>query len=291
MEPRPAQDPPVAGAGATDAADAAAQGFVPRVERRDAPSDVVLVCEHASRVVPARWNGLGLSPEAARGHAAWDPGARALTRALAARLDAPAVISTVSRLVHDANRPAAHPSAMPARVELVDVPGNADLPDAERRARGALVHAPFHRTLAALLDWRAAEGLPTCLVTVHSFNPTWHGEPREVELGVLHDEDARLADAVLAGARAAGGLVVRRNEPWGPTDGVTYTLVEHALARGLPNVMLEIRNDLLADEAAVADVAAALAPVLVGGATDVLGSLARANRGGMRVGGDGVADV
>ena len=282
MEPRPAQDPPVADA---------PPGFVPRVERRDAVSDIVIVCEHASRTVPPRWNGLGLSPGDARSHAAWDPGAGALTRALSVRLDAPAITSTVSRLVHDANRPPGSASAMPERVELVDVPGNRDLPDDEVRSRAAFVHAPFHRTLAALLDWRVAEGLPTCLVTVHSFNPTWHGEPREVELGVLHDEDARMADATLAGLDAAGGFVARRNAPWGPDDGVTYTLVEHALARGLPNVMLEIRNDLLADDAAVADVAGALAPVLAGAATDVLGPLARANRGGMRVGGDGPGDA
>ena len=261
-----------------------AQGFPARVERRDAPADVVLVCEHASRTIPPRWTGLGLSAEGARSHAAWDPGAQALARALAARLDAPAVLATVSRLVHDANRPAGHTSAMPARVERVDVPGNAELAEDEVRARASLVHAPFHATLERLLDWRVAEGLPTCLVTVHSFNPTWHGEPREVELGVLHDEDARLADAVLDALEGAGGFVARRNEPYGPGDGVTFTLARHALARGLPNVMLEVRNDLLADEAGVADVAAALAPALASAAAEVLGPLARARRAGMRVG-------
>ena len=299
MDPSDPPEPsaPVPG---TSRVGAPAQGFAPEVERRDAASDLVLVCEHASRRVPERWRGLGLSERDARSHAAWDPGAQALARALSARLDAPAVISTVSRLVHDANRPAGDPSAMPARVELVDVPGNAALPDDEVRARTALVHAPFHTTLAALLDWREAEGLPTCLVTVHSFNPTWHGEPREVGLGVLHDEDARLADALLGAlgeADASGvagglaGVAVRRNEPYGPEDGVTFTLVEHALERGLPNVMLELRADLLCDaagvlDAAVADVAAALAPALVRAATDVLGPLARTNRAGMRVGAD-----
>ena len=276
MPPSPSELPP----------GAPGQGFAPRVERRDAPADIVLACEHASRTIPPRWNGLGLGAAGARSHAAWDPGAEALTRALAVRLDAPAVLATVSRLVHDANRPAGHPSAMPERVELVEVPGNAALAEDEVRARAALVHEPFHRDLEALLDWRVARGLPTCLVTVHSFNPTWHGEPREVELGVLHDEDARMADALLEALEEAGGFVARRNAPYGPEDGVTFTLVEHALGRGLPNVMLEVRNDLLADEAAVADVAAALAPALVRAATEVLGPLSRTNRAGMRVGGD-----
>ena len=175
---------------------------------------------------------------------------------------------------------------MPATVERVEVPGNAALGSDELEARAAAVHAPFHRTLAALLDWRVAEGLPTVLVTVHSFNPTWHGEPREVELGVLHDEDARLADALLGATDADPALLTRRNEPYGPGDGVTFTLVEHALPRGLPNVMLEIRNDLLADDASVERVAGLLAPMLSGAAREVLGPLARANRSGMRVGGD-----
>lgn len=265
----------------------------PRLLRRDATGDVVLACEHASRDVPAPWSGLGLSAEAARGHAAWDPGADALAAELCARLDAPLVSASVSRLVHDANRPPGADAAMPARVERFEVPGNADIPASDRDARIAAAHAPFHAALTSLLDWRASLGQPSCLVTVHSFSPVWRGEPRDVELGVLHDEDARLADALLDALAQAGemagetvaGLVVRRNEPYGPDDGVTYTLREHGLARGLPNVMLEVRNDLLADPAAVERVAALLAPALAHAVREVLGPLAKGARAGGRIGG------
>ena len=49
------------------------------------------------------------------------------------------------------------------------------------------------------------------VVTVHSFTPVHFGEPRAVELGILHDEDSRLADGMLARAGALpriGGLRV-----------------------------------------------------------------------------------
>jgi predicted N-formylglutamate amidohydrolase len=87
------------------------------------------------------------------------------------------------------------------------------------------------------------------LVTVHSFTPVYFGKTRDVEVGILHDRDSRLADAMIARAdRMQTNYVVRRNEPYGPADGVTHTLVEHGLANGLPNVMIEVRNDLLGDE-------------------------------------------
>ena len=87
------------------------------------------------------------------------------------------------------------------------------------------------------------------IVTVHSFTPIYHGKPRAVEIGILHDSDTRLADAMLAVAADHTDLKVERNEPYGPQDGVTHTLKEHGLVHGHPHVMLEIRNDLITTEA------------------------------------------
>ena len=93
------------------------------------------------------------------------------------------------------------------------------------------------------------------LVTVHSFTPIFHGNVRDVEIGILHDSDSRLADALLSTSSANTPRTVRRNEPYGPTDGVTHTLKEHALPSGHLNVMLEVRNDLIATEVAQASMA------------------------------------
>lgn len=215
---------------------------------------VVIVCEHASAALPAALGDLGLAPAARHAHIAWDPGALGVARGLAEILDAPLVAGAVSRLVHDCNRPPGAPDAVPARVEVFDIPGNAGLGAAERAARAAAVYAPFHDALARLLAAR-----PRPLVTVHSFTPVWHGRARAVELGILHDADARLADAMLAAAPHHTAWDVRRNEPYGPADGVTHTLIRHGLANGLANVMIEIRNDLIASPAAEAAAAAMLA--------------------------------
>ncbi|MBN2905411.1 MAG: N-formylglutamate amidohydrolase [Rhodobacteraceae bacterium] len=220
---------------------------VPLVENAAGRGAVVLVCEHASNAIPAGLADLGLALGDVASHAAWDPGALGVARAMGAALDAPLVAATQSRLVHDCNRPEAAPDAMPARTEEIAVPGNAGLSAAERAARGQRCYAPFHAAVSATL---AGRDTPPVLVTVHSFTPRWHGVPRAVEIGILHDDDTRLADAMLARAGAHTDHLVARNEPYGPAHGVTHTLRLHGVENGRANVMLEIRNDLIADQAA-----------------------------------------
>jgi predicted N-formylglutamate amidohydrolase len=210
---------------------------------------VVLLCEHASNRIPARYGGLGLAARDRDSHAAWDPGARDVCLHLSRSLDAPVIASRVSRLVYDCNRPPDSPGAMTPRSELIDIPGNVALDDTRRAERIASVYEPFCAAVDAVLDVRAAQGLPTALVTIHSFTPIYFGARREVEIGILHDADTRLADAMLA--QDLPHRRVMRNMPYGPEDGVTHSLILHGLRRGLPNVMIELRNDLLSDDEGV----------------------------------------
>ncbi|SNS67959.1 N-formylglutamate amidohydrolase [Antarctobacter heliothermus] len=225
------------------------------VRNAQAASPVVIVCEHASAHIPQAFGDLGLAADALHSHVVWDPGAMAVATEMAALLDAALVASKTSRLVYDCNRPPEAPDAMPARSEIVDVPGNQGLSAAQRSDRVATYYTPFREALAAVIAARTAP----ILVTIHSFTPVYHGKTRDVEIGILHDSDARLADAMLGLAAHHTSRAVRRNEPYGPGDGVTHTLKEHALPHGYLNVMLEIRNDLIADEAAQTDMAATLA--------------------------------
>ncbi|WP_120500071.1 N-formylglutamate amidohydrolase [Roseovarius sp. EL26] len=203
---------------------------------------VVILCEHASHHIPQIYDGLGLAPEHREGHAVWDPGARALSLQLSKMLDAPVVASCVSRLVYDCNRPPNAHSAMPVKSELVDIPGNIDLSQTDRDLRIMSVYEPFCAAVSQVLEHAKAD---TVVVTVHSFTPVYYGKRRRVELGLLHDEDSRLVDAMLAHKAALPKRVTLRNEPYGPEDGVTHSLRIHALSRGLANVMIEVRNDLL----------------------------------------------
>ena len=224
------------------------------VRNGEAATSIVIVCEHASAFIPAEFGNLGLPVEALKSHVVWDPGAHGVAVAMAAHLDATLVASKTSRLVYDCNRPPEAPDAMPDRSEVYDIPGNAGLSDVQRAERVARFYEPFRAGVAGVM---AAKVAPV-LVTVHSFTPVYHGARRDVEIGVLHDADSRLADALI---ETAGGHLTRnvqRNAPYGPEDGVTHTLREHALPQGHLNVMLEVRNDLIADVPAEARMADAL---------------------------------
>lgn len=226
----------------------------------DGESSVVVVCEHASHHIPAKFDDLGLLQEALKSHAAWDPGALPVATRLAKQLDAPLIAGSVSRLVYDCNRPPNAPDAMPARSEVIDVPGNCNLSQADRDARTNAYYRPFqtalHQAVKAVSD--------PVIVTVHSFTPVYHGIARKVEIGILHDSDTRLADAMLDTARTHTGTDVQRNAPYGPDQGVTHTLKEHAIKEGHLNVMLEIRNDLIKTP----DEQTAMADMLAGWITD-----------------------
>ena len=232
------------------------------IHNAEGGAELVLICEHASNHIPARYRNLGLDGAALESHIAWDPGALAVALSLSSHFKAPLAAAKVSRLLYDCNRPPEAPDAVPERSESFTIPGNQGLSEAERRARAEQIYEPFSRALDQLLDARQQKGLRSAIVTVHSFTPVYMGKPREVELGVLHDADSRLADALLGNAAAVTGLNCARNAPYGPADGVTHTLKKHGLARGLPHVMLEIRNDLLRDEAQRSEIAARLAKLI-----------------------------
>lgn len=205
----------------------------------------LILCEHASHHIPRRYGDLGLAAADRQSHAVWDPGARAVALSLSQALDAPLIASRISRLVYDCNRPPEAASAMPAQSELVMVPGNVNLTQDQRDERELTVYRPFCDAVSRLIDARKAEGLPTALITMHSFTPIYYGKPRAVEIGVLHDSDSRLADAMLAAAPTLPHRRIERNAPYGPEDGVTHSLQLHGLKHALPNVMIEVRNDLM----------------------------------------------
>lgn len=215
------------------------------LERLEGKSPVVLVCEHASRQIPVQLGTLELDADALQSHIAWDPGALAVSRLLSEALDATLVFQRFSRLVYDCNRPPESPAAMPSVSEIYIIPANAALSNADRQMRVDEIYTPFHRAIHALIQERLKGKIPPVLVTIHSFTPVYHGVPRTVELGILHDADSRLADTILSQHSPFRTL---RNAPYGPQDGVTHTLKLHAAANGLLNVMIEIRNDLLSSE-------------------------------------------
>ncbi|HQF31454.1 MAG TPA: N-formylglutamate amidohydrolase [Hyphomicrobiales bacterium] len=231
------------------------------VENRGGKAPFLVLCDHASNFVPAEFGTLGLDRAALDAHIAWDPGALGVARGLAARLDAPLVYGRVTRLVVDLNRFADDDDLVVTVSDGIEIPGNRDLSQAERDRRVATYHAPYHAAVAALIDEMPAA---PAIIAVHSFTPVYGGRDRPWQIGVVFGADRRLAEPLIAGLRAGGDVVVGVNEPYGPGDRVYRTLEYHAEPRGLASVMLEIRNDEIADAAAEERWAERLAGLVAG---------------------------
>ena len=227
-----------------------------RVLHPDGASDLFLTADHAGRDIPRRLGRLGVAESELTRHIAWDIGIRGVTERLSAAFNATAVFQTYSRLVIDCNRAPGVSSSIPEISEHTVVPGNLGLSDAEKIARVVGIFSPYHDRIGGLLDARAAAGRRTVYIAMHSFTPTFKGESRAMEVGVLYNRDARLANILLDLLRAEGGLTVGDNAPYAVSDLTDYGVPVHAERRGLPHVEIEIRQDLIADaagEAAWAD--------------------------------------
>ena len=226
---------------------------------------VLFLCDHASNALPPRYGTLGLDPAQFERHIAYDIGAAGLTRALAARFGAPAVLTRYSRLLIDPNRGADDPTLVMRLSDGAIIPRNAQAGAQEIEDRRCNFWQPYRDAVRARLDAMSARGPVPAIVSLHSFTPVWRGVARPWEAAILWDTDPRLAAPLLAGLRALG-VITGDNEPYdGALEG--DTLHEHGTRRGLPHVLIELRQDLIGGPEGVAHwagvVAEALRPVLV----------------------------
>jgi len=229
-----------------------------KVINRDGRGGVLLVCEHASNHIPKRYDWLGIEPKWRDSHAAWDPGALDVAKQLSRELDAPLVHGCVSRLVYDCNRAPDSSTAITEQSETLHVPGNHALSDAQRQERIDSVYRPFREEVERMI-----KRSPTALVSVHSFTAIYHGIRRHTDIGILHNQDSRLANLMLENISAADGRLVERNKPYGPQDDVMHSLSIYGDANDLPNVMIEIRSDLISDEEGVSKITGEILEMLV----------------------------
>jgi predicted N-formylglutamate amidohydrolase len=244
-----------------------AAGERPVVEVRVGDGPFVVVCEHASNRIPQGLGTLGLGARDLQRHIAWDPGALDVASGIANRLGSALIQQRYSRLVIDCNRDPALADAISAYSENTPIPGNLNLSLEDKASRINEVWKPFHECLERLLDERREARRPTALVTVHSFTPVYRGVSRPWHVGIISTDERSLAESMLSGLRSDPALVVGDNEPYSPKDNVDYTIRRHGRDRGLPHVMIEIRNDLLTSEAGRDEWAKRLAGLL--GAVDM----------------------
>lgn len=223
---------------------------------------MVVVCDHASNVLPPELPDLGVSAHDMRRHIAWDIGAGPIARRLSALFDAPAVLCGTSRLVIDCNRRPGDPTLVPAISDGTRIPANEDLPEAERARRVETYYRTYHEACRRVLDARCRAGERPLFVSVHSMTDRMNGHHRPWEISFSSNEERGATAAVIAALRRVEGLMVGDNEPYDMNPAEDYTTPEHALARGLNYLQVEFRQDLVADETGQARFATLLADAI-----------------------------
>jgi predicted N-formylglutamate amidohydrolase len=229
----------------------------------DPATGFLILCDHATNIIPRSYDGLGLPPGEMGRHIAYDIGARDVALELAAGLGAPAVLSRFSRLLIDPNRGADDPTLVMRIADGAVVPGNAAVDPDEIEARRRCFHEPYHRAIDVAIERALVAGYPPALFSVHSFTPVFHGRARPWQATVLWDTDPRLPLPLLKALEAEGNLLVGENVPYsGRLQG--DTLHTHGTCRGLANALIEIRQDQIADERDARDWGRRLARILGG---------------------------
>jgi predicted N-formylglutamate amidohydrolase len=239
-------------------------GDIPPVHQTNVSgrSPFLLTCDHYGRLIPPSLGDLGLPDEELTRHIAWDIGIAGVAERLAATLDAHLIAQRYSRLVIDCNRPPSVASSIPILSEATTVPGNEGLSREMAELRRRAIFDPYHQCIDAAISARLARGQATVLVALHSFTPIYAGIARPWHIGTLYHHDKALAPLLLRALRAEGDLVVGDNEPYAVSDQTDYTIPVHGEARGLVNTGIEIRQDLIADEAGQLQWAERLARIL-----------------------------
>ena len=219
----------------------------PRVLRPGGQGQFVILCDHASRHIPAELDDLGLPPAELARHIAWDIGAAGVTEALSEIFDAPAVLSPVSRLVIDCNRHLDAADLIPERSDGTRIPGNRELPASARAQRIERWFEPYHAAIESILDQRGSRGAASIVLSIHSMTDNLAGSHRPWQIALSSHEDRSLAQPVMDILRRSNDIEVGDNQPYSMEPAVDYSVPFHALRRNLPYLQIEFRQDQVPD--------------------------------------------
>jgi predicted N-formylglutamate amidohydrolase len=212
---------------------------------------LVLFSDHAGRAIPQRLGTLGLRQAELDQHIGWDIGIAKLAKKLSAALDAPAIVGGYSRLVIDCNRRLNDPTSIAQESDRIAVPGNRGLSEADRKARQEAIFAPYHCAIDEVIAQKRKSGPDPAIVSLHSFTPQMNGFARPWHIGILWNRDPRIPVPLMARLMQEPGLVVGDNEPYSGKDEHGYSIIAHGETLGLPHGLIEVRQDLIGDDAGV----------------------------------------
>jgi predicted N-formylglutamate amidohydrolase len=208
-------------------------------------SNAVIVCDHGGDAIPEKLDGLGLDAAQRARHIAWDIGAAAVARMLSHYLDAPAFLAGFSRLVIDLNRPSDDLTSIREISDGIVVPGNRNLSPADVACRIAEIFDPYHDAVRSAVERAEQSVVAPALISVHSFTPVMKGYERPWHIGVLFGPDKRIAVPLIQSLSRNPEVCVGENKPYSGYDLYGHTVETHAMPKGYPNILFEIRQDLI----------------------------------------------
>ena len=210
-------------------------------------SRVLLVCDHAGDAVPRSLHEQNLSREELSRHIAVDVNAYRVALTVANELNSTLVSQRYSRLVVDMNRPPESEESMPQFSDGTLIPFNQNLDNSERAARLAEIFTPYHDTITGLLDDMSP---PCALIAIHSFTPKLKdANPRPWHVDLMSrthgDFSLRLEQHLKA---ENPNLKIGQSQVFQMMDHRDFTIPFHAESRGILNVSVEIRNDMISNK-------------------------------------------
>ena len=208
---------------------------------------VLLVADHASPFFPAGMNQLGLADWVLERHVAWDIGSDTLTRFLADRLDAPAVLAGFSRLIVDPNRKLGDPSAFSELSDGIAIPGNIGLDETQKALRVQSFFKPYHDAIANKLDAFSQRNIVPAMISIHTCTPVFDRIVRPWHIGILWDKDPRIPQLLIDHFDRMDEICIGDNEPYSGRHPNDFTIDHHAEPAGLPHLGIEVRQDLVSD--------------------------------------------
>jgi predicted N-formylglutamate amidohydrolase len=219
---------------------------------REGEAPLLLICDHAGNQVPEKLKHLGLSPKELELHIGYDIGVKRVTEIISNRLHAPAVLCNYSRLVIDCNRQPGDPSSISEISDGIHIPANLNLTENEQVQRTEAIFWPYHHAITEVGAHLWRKGTPPALFSIHSFTPQLMSriEERPWHVAVLWKRDNRLAAPMIKALRQQDGLNVGDNVPYSGWEEA-YSIDLHGAAPGLPYCAIEIRQDLISNEAGV----------------------------------------
>ena len=232
----------------------------------DKESNFIVICDHASNFIPQEYNNLGLGESVLDTHIAYDIGAREVAISLADILECPLIMSGFSRLLVDPNRGLDDRTLIMKISDRNKIPGNIydDLKKEkeERKYRINKFYRPYHRKIEECINRAREKGLFPCIVSIHSFSSSWKGKDRSFDLGFLWDKDDRMTKIFLRYFKENENLKIVDNKPYSGRLR-NDTLYKHATSRGLPHLLIEIKQDLISDQNKVLNMANLLSKPLL----------------------------